>query len=233
MILHVLVHAQRCSDSESEYSFSTPPRPNGDTLRLHLATSIINSPVSLRACLIALGTRTVDSEVFQDSTGTLISETGDGSTSTRSPSDFKPKHNADSSSTDDLREDFRNLSLLLTVATAINNPAGHPTLSEDPLLDADLGGRINYAGDEFPDSTVMHAVTTILVLEHKVIAGMSSDRSRVLVTEDDLVGDHYKVVVDEDGERYTLDLLGVGQCFAWHVTRPVVDVSILSSSREF
>jgi hypothetical protein len=27
MILHVLVHAQRCSDSESEYSFSTPPGP--------------------------------------------------------------------------------------------------------------------------------------------------------------------------------------------------------------
>jgi hypothetical protein len=67
MILHVLVHAQRCSDSESEYSFSTPPGPNGDALtgRLHLATSIINSPVSLRACLIALGTRTVDSEVFR------------------------------------------------------------------------------------------------------------------------------------------------------------------------
>ena len=68
MILHVLVHAQRCSDSESEYSFSTPPGPNGDALRLHLATSIINSPVSLRACLIALGTRTVDSEVFCAST---------------------------------------------------------------------------------------------------------------------------------------------------------------------
>ena len=29
------------------------------------------------------------------------------------------------------------------------------------------------------------------------------------------------------------DLLGVGQCFAWHVTRPVVDVSISSSSRVF
>jgi len=26
-----------------------------------------------------------------------------------------------------------------------------------------------------------------------------------------------------------IDLLGVGQCFAWHVTRPVVDVSKISS----
>jgi len=29
------------------------------------------------------------------------------------------------------------------------------------------------------------------------------------------------------------DLLGVGQCFAWHVTRPVVDVSISSSGMVF
>ena len=29
------------------------------------------------------------------------------------------------------------------------------------------------------------------------------------------------------------NLLGVGQCFAWHVTRPVVDVSISTSGMMF
>lgn len=128
----------------------------------------------------------------------------DGSTSTRP--NFEREHEADpdSAARDGLREDFRNLSLLVTVAAAINNPNSTPRLSGDPLLGADSEGRIKYPDT---DSTVMHAMTSILVLEHEILAGMSCDRSHVLVTKDDPESDHSHLVEDDvEGERYALDM---------------------------
>jgi hypothetical protein len=127
-----------------------------------------------------------------------MSATGDGSTNTQIPQNFEPEHNAK------IHEAFRNLSLLVTVATAINNLEDfHPRL-EGPLS-ADEAGRLGYDGEVDPDRSVMHAVTSILVLEHEILASMSRNRAGVLVSE----SDPYEIVTDEEGERYAMDSIGM------------------------
>ena len=83
-------------------------------------------------------------------------------------------------------DEFRNLSQLLTLVTAVNSPLNHPTLHMERELNRDH--EFSLDSDE---DTVMHAVTTILVREHEILACMFEKPSAengdaaVLVAQDD------------------------------------------------
>jgi len=86
-------------------------------------------------------------------------------------------------------EEFRNLSLLVTVATAINDPNNHSTLT---LSGATMPMTLSKT------ASVMHAMASILVLHHEILACMSeADNKTLLVTQDKET---------EHGEVYDVDL---------------------------
>jgi hypothetical protein len=86
-----------------------------------------------------------------------------------------------------LFQEFRNLGLLLNLVTALNHPDDHSTLTlvhdtSSPKLDK--------------KSTVMHAMASILVLEHEILACMAWKDKHLVIAEDR----------NDDGEDYLVDL---------------------------
>ena len=101
-------------------------------------------------------------------------------------------------------DEFRNLCLLVTLVMAINNRGGPSKLRVNQ-------GRRDVSVDS-QTQTVMHAITTILVLEHEILACMvekPSDGSvasgSLLVVQDDRMGTYGVDHDDEYGGAYKVD----------------------------
>jgi hypothetical protein len=93
-------------------------------------------------------------------------------------------------------EEFHNLCLLVTLVTAINNSDGCLKLYLSGVPSAN-------SEDSRNAQTVMHTITSILVLEHKILACMiETDLAlgSVVIVQDD----RYEID-DEDGKAYKVD----------------------------
>jgi hypothetical protein len=105
--------------------------------------------------------------------------------------------------TEFLLDEFRNLSLLVTLTTALNNEHNYSTLDlPDPKRTSSLD----------KESSVLHAMCHILVLEHEILACMAAGRSDILIVQDgrslspqaDLRLEEF--ITEDDGVKYTNDL---------------------------
>ena len=116
-----------------------------------------------------------------------------------------------SQATSDDWDEFRNLCLLVTLVTAINDSGGHSKLNQ----------RRGSISVDSKTQTVMHAITTILMLEHKILACMvekpsdiSAASGSVLVVQDDRMG---RYEVDHDDEYGWHRLLASNMGIRWIV----------------
>ena len=93
---------------------------------------------------------------------------------------------------ENLHHEFRTLSLLVTMTATISNPAQyHPQLEVDINKEEDSG--LYRLAPEPPgiayQSSIMHAMTDILVLNTEVLAGMNytGDRPHMLIADEQVV----------------------------------------------
>jgi hypothetical protein len=106
---------------------------------------------------------------------------------------------------DNLHHEFRTLSLLVTVAATISNPAQYyPELEVDINKGEDSG--LNHLATETRtayQSSVMHAMTSILVVNAEVLAGMNyaGDHPNMLISLAD-----ERVAVTDDDVLYHMDV---------------------------
>lgn len=120
------------------------------------------------------------------------------------PSDTKP-----------LLDEFRNLSLLVTLTTALNNKHNLSTLElpgskRVPSLDR--------------ESTVLHAMGAILVLKHEILACMAGGASDIVVAQDGRSlshdSDSDEFIMEDDGVKYTSDIPLLGPVEVTTVANP-------------
>jgi hypothetical protein len=122
-----------------------------------------------------------------------------------SPSNLKSELNADSE-VDPCLDEFRNLCLLLTLTTAINDPNSQSRLSIPGFSVQELNQH----------SSVMHAFASILVREHDILACMAEagDKPSVKVvvegdkTDSPVIPGENRDIDDEHGEEYGADVPG-------------------------
>ena len=94
---------------------------------------------------------------------------------------------------DRLAQEFRDLCMLLTLATAINDPDCHPTLDDQTSASA-----IN---PQFTKTTILNAIATILVREHEILACMSHRARFVVATSGDCAPEGQVETSDPQGEK--------------------------------
>jgi hypothetical protein len=124
------------------------------------------------------------------------------------PSNLKSELKADSevNLSEDPFDEFRNLCLLLTLTTAINDPNSHSKL---PLPNSS-------AKELNQHSSVMHAFASILVREHDILACMAEAGGKPsvqVVVEGEQMDDSAdpggdRDIDDEHGEEYGVDMPG-------------------------
>jgi hypothetical protein len=105
---------------------------------------------------------------------------------------------ATSRNSDDLHHEFRTLSLLLTMGTIVSNPTQcHPQLELQTNKEGSTGSdflanRLTKLTKNAYHSSVMHAITNILVLNTEVLAAMNHADNRppahgdIAMTDDDM-----------------------------------------------